>query len=61
MVYDDAPDTVGYTDVTMFDTTGYRNPSRDDSRQYEQHRNRHGAESPRLRVVMVVSDVYRRG
>jgi hypothetical protein len=28
-------DTVGYTDVKSFDTPGCRNPSRDDSRQYE--------------------------
>ena len=28
-------DTVGYTDVKMFDTPGYRNSSRDDSRRYE--------------------------
>ena len=35
MVYDDAPDTVGYNYVKIFDTPGYRNPSRDDSRQYE--------------------------
>ena len=27
-------DTVGYSYVKMFDTPGYRNPSRDDSRQY---------------------------
>jgi hypothetical protein len=30
-------DTVGYTDVKMFDTPGCRNPSRDDSRQYEKY------------------------
>ena len=28
-------DTVGYTYVKMFDTPGYRNPSRDYSQQYE--------------------------
>jgi ribosome biogenesis GTPase A len=36
----DGPDTntVGYNDVKIFDTPGYRNPSRDDSRQYNDRR-----------------------
>ena len=29
------PDTVGYNYVKIFDTPEYRNPSRDDSQQYE--------------------------
>ena len=28
-------DTVGYNDVKILHTPGYRNPSRDDSRQYQ--------------------------
>ena len=44
--------TVGYTDVKTFDTPGCRNPSRDDSRQYQHTEGRATADRARIERVL---------